>query len=119
MFANERVIIRKINGRFLLYEVPWQKGNVNLKNKPIELDKIFFPQINLINYLSRKKRVDTCAFILNQSFHTFWDKITMEKTLNVIDKITCDTPCYNLQFVPDKTALKYLDLIEANNNVIK
>ena len=112
VFENERVIIRKENGRFLIYNVTWQRENSDAMCKPVELSKIFFPKANLINYISRKKRIDACALILDQSFHFFWDKSIMEKTLNFIDKMTCEIPCYNLWFVPDITVIKYLDVIE-------
>ncbi len=35
-----------------------------------------------------------------------------EKTLNFIDEMTHEIPCYDLWFVPDETGLKYLDSFE-------
>lgn len=112
VLGNERVIIRKKKGRFLVYDVAWQKKNVELEHKPVELYKLFFPQTNSKNLINRKTRVEACALILDQSFHTFWNKPIMEQTLNFIDELTHEIPCYDLWFVPDETGLKYLDSFE-------
>ena len=112
VLGDERVIIRKKRDPFLVYSVPWKKQLVEPALEPAKLCKIFFLRHDSKNIATRKTRADACALILDQSFHTFWDKTIMEQTLKFIDEMTREISCFDLGFVPNATVLDYLDYLQ-------
>lgn len=112
LLSDDRIIIRKKDGRFMIYGTPWHGDAGVASPDSAPLNKIFFIQHAKKNYCRDVKPMDAAARLLVRSFPTFWDKKGMEFTLQFIDEIVRNIPCYELGFVPDKSIVDYVMGIE-------
>jgi hypothetical protein len=51
------------------------------------------------------KRIEAGSRLVVCSFPPFWSKKKMESTLRLVDSLTEKIPCYQLDFVPDRSVL--------------
>jgi hypothetical protein len=110
VLSDDRIIIRKIDGRFWIYGTPWH-GDVKLCSpERAPLEKIFFLKHAKVSKVERIEGINAASKLLVCSFPTFWDKKGMEFTLGFIDELTREVPCYELGFVPDK---RIIDLVKS------
>lgn len=102
VLSDDRIIIRKIDGRFWIYGTPWH-GDANVCSpEKAPLEKIFFLKHAKVNKVEEIEEIDAVSKLLVCSFPTFWDKKGMEFTLGFIDELTREVPCYELGFLPDE-----------------
>lgn len=112
LLSDDRIIIRKIDGRFWMYGTPWHGDAKVYSPERVELNKVFFLEHasnNFVRDLNRKKAV---LKLLVRSFPPFWDSEGMEFTLGFIDELTKMVPCYDLGFRPDKSIIDFIKTSE-------
>ena len=110
VLSDDRIIIRKIDGRFWMYGTPWHGDAKACSPEKAPLEKIFFLRHARENSISKISEIDAVSKLIVCSFPTFWDKKGMEFTLGFIDKLVGEVPCYELGFVPDE---RVLDLVKS------
>ncbi len=108
VLSDDRIIIRKMGGRFWMYGTPWHGDAKVCSPERVPLEKIFFLKHAKMNKVKRIEGIDAASKLLVCSFPTFWDKKGMEFTLGFIDKLVGEVPCYKLEFVPNKTAIDFV-----------
>jgi len=112
ILSDDRIIIREADNKLYAYGTPWH-GEVNVCDPGrVEIERIFFLEHSDKNYAKPLSAVDAATRMFVRCFPTFWDKEGMEFTLSFIDKIVKSIPCYELGFVPDKSALSFVRGLE-------
>jgi hypothetical protein len=108
ILSDDRTIVRKIDGQFWIYGTPWH-GDAKVSSPGrAPLEKIFFLKHAEKSEIKKMSLIDATSRIVVCSFPTFWDKKGMEFTLGFIDELVTEVPCYELGFVPDKTAIDFV-----------
>jgi hypothetical protein len=108
VFSDDRVVIRKIDGRFWMYGTPWHGDAELCSPEKVLLERIFFLNHARENKVEGIKGVDAASKLLVCSFPTFWDKKGMESTLGFIDELVREVPCYRFNFLPDKRIIDFV-----------
>ena len=110
LLSDDRIIIRKIDGRFFVFGTPWHGDSKVCSPEEAPLDKIFFLQQARENKVKKTDVIKAVSRLIVCSFPPFWDKKGMEFTLNYCAELAQKIPCYELDFVPDK---RVLDLVRS------
>jgi hypothetical protein len=110
LLSDDRIIIRKIDGRFFVFGTPWHGDSKVCSPEEAPLDKIFFLQQARENKVKKIDVIKAASRLIVCSFPPFWDKKGMEFTLNYCAELAQRIPCYELDFVPDK---RVLDLVRS------
>ncbi len=114
---DDRIIVRKIKRKFLIYGCPWH-GDFNdylisrIESAP--LGKLFFihhaPR-NTVRDISQKKAF---KLLYPALFPTFWDKRCLENIVSFCHDLIATAACYNLGFVNDKRVIKFVRKVGMN-----
>ena len=107
---DDRIIIRKIDGRFFVFGTPWHGDSKVCSPEEAPLEKIFFLQHARKNKVKKIDPIKAATRLIVCSFPPFWDKNGMEFTLDFCAELAQKIPCYELDFVPDK---RVLDLVKS------
>ncbi len=105
---DDRIIIREIDKDFYAYGTPWH-GEVPICNQgKVPLQRLFFLQHADKNYTRRISPADAVTRLIVRSFPAIWDQKGMNANLEFMARLTEAIPCYELGFVPDKSAISFL-----------
>jgi hypothetical protein len=108
---DDRIIVRKHQGKFFIYGSPWHGEFSDYLDSRIEsapLEKILFihhaPK-NTVRQISKKE-----AFVLLYPalFPTFWDKKCLENITSFCQDLIKNIPCYSLGFVNDRRVIRFV-----------
>jgi hypothetical protein len=108
---DDRVVIRRDNGKFFLYTSPWHGGFRDYRDSSMRsapLTRIFFLYHSPRNVLRRISKKDAFNSLYSSLFTTFWDKGNMEKVAIFCQDLVNSIPCYNLGFVNNKEAVHFV-----------
>lgn len=108
VLSDDRIIVRKIDGRFWMYGTPWHGDAKVCSPEKAPLEKIFFLKHAKKNGIKKMSPIDATSRLIVCSFPTFWDKKGMEFTLGFIDELIREVPCYELRFLPDKRIIDFV-----------
>ena len=104
-FYKNRPILCRDNGcRFTLRFV--SQGLCSPENAPLE--RIFFLKHAKANSIKQLNQLDVASRLVICSFPTFWDNQGMDFTLRFLTELAEGVPCYELGFIPDKSALDFI-----------
>jgi DNA polymerase III delta prime subunit len=108
---DDRIIVRKNNGKFFIYGSPWHGEFSDYLQSRIDsalLERIFFiyhsPQ-NTVKKIFQKEVFDQLYPAL---FPTFWDKKCLENIVSFCQDLIKNVPCYSLGFVNDKKIIEFV-----------
>jgi len=105
LLSDDRVIIRKIDGRFSIFGTPWHGDSKVCSPQEAPLDKIFFLQQARENKAKKINPIKASSRLIVCSFPPFWDKKGMEFSLNYCAELAQKIPCYELDFIQDEGVL--------------
>jgi hypothetical protein len=108
ILTDDRIILRRTDEGFLMYPTPWPGSYSSVTARPTILEKIFFVSHGEENSLVRKKLFDANCDLLTRSFPPLWDAEGMKFTMDFISDLIERVPCFDMAFVPDKSAIDYL-----------
>ncbi len=111
---DDRIILRKMDGEFRLYSTPWHgQGNIaHAGQAPLKM--MFILKQARSNYAIRLSPSQSAAGLLVRSFAPFWDAKAMSFTLQFLEELCQTIPCYELGFVPKKSAVEYVRCLLSN-----
>jgi hypothetical protein len=107
---DDRIIVRKLNGRFFIYGSPWHGEFSDYLQSHIEsapLDKLFFihhASQNTVQHISQK---ETFNLLYPALFPTFWDKGCLENVVSFCQDLVKTIPCFRLGFVNNKKVITF------------
>jgi len=111
VLSDERIIVRRIDGRFWMYGTPWYSSAGTSSPEGVPLERIFFIKHSPQNYALPLKAGDAASRLFVRCFPTFWDESCLNYTLGFVGQIAEQVPCYELGFVPDKSVLEFVNKI--------
>ncbi len=108
ILSDDRVIIRKHEGRFWIYGTPWHGTAGCGSPEAVPLTRIYFLKQALENKLLALKPVNAYTKMLVRSFPTYWNSAGMDFTLGFLDELVQEVPCFELGFVPDNSVVDFV-----------
>lgn len=108
---DDRIIIRREEGRFYLYSTPWHGDFFDyLKEtvEKIELRKIFFISHSKINKARPIGAKECFKLFFPNAFVPFWDRDGLKFTPEFIYEAIGNIPCYKLGFKNDARIVEYI-----------
>ena len=110
VLTDERLIIRRVDGRFWVYGTPWV-GDANIFS-PEEaiLEKLFIIRHSAKNSIQPLSSPEATSQLLVRSFPPFFDQVGMQNILELLAQIAEMIPCYDLSFFPDRDIIDLVRL---------
>ena len=105
---DDRIILRKRDGRFWMYGTPWHGDFNGVSPNGVPLEKIFFLRHAPGNAAHQTNGASGASMLLSRSFPPLWDKPGMRFTLDFSDQLIESIPFYVLDFVPDQSIIDYI-----------
>jgi len=112
---DDRIIVRKVNGKFFIYGSPWHGEFSDYLASRIEsapLERLFFIHHSLKNTAVRITQKEAYNLLYPALFPTFWDKECLENIVSFCQDLIRSVPCYSLGFVNDKRVIGFVRKIE-------
>ena len=107
VLSDDRIIIRKIGARFLIYGTPWHGDACVCSPQKSPLSRIFFLTHAKKNYLKKLQPFEAVARLNACLFAPFWDGRAMKSVLNFCAQLQ-KIPGYELGFVNDKSVTDFI-----------
>ncbi len=106
VLSDDRIIIRKGEGRFFIHGTPWHgDARAHLPGKA-PLERIYFLKQAQENYIRALGQADAASGLLLRCFPLYYLAQGMEFVLGFIEEITRQVPCYELGFLPEDSAIE-------------
>ncbi|MFQ5868040.1 MAG: hypothetical protein ACE5IT_08660 [bacterium] len=112
---DDRIIVRKVNGKFLIYGSPWHGEFSDYLTSRIDsapLEKLLFIHHSLKNTVRQISEKTAFNFLYPALFPTFWDKECLENIVSFCQDLIRSVPCYSLGFVNDNRVIRFVRKIE-------
>lgn len=107
--SDDRLMIASQEKGWRLFGTPWH-GDANVFSKAsFPLKKIIFLKHGKQNQLTPVSPTFAAAKIFAMSFPVLWDKEKMGHALSVASKIAQEIPAFEFAFLPDPSAIEYLE----------
>jgi hypothetical protein len=102
VLTDERLIVRRVNGRFWIYGTPWV-GEAQISSpEKAPLEKVYVINHSPKNSLHALSSPVAASQLLVRCFPPFFDQIGMQNILELLAQIAEEIPCYDLGFIPDR-----------------
>lgn len=109
LFLNDdKIIIRKINKKFWIFGTPWYGKFRNVSGEGAPLKKIFFLKHGKANRVRRVFGVQAASLLISRSHAPLWYPFAYRRSIDLCSQIARSVPCYELEFVPDKSAVDFV-----------
>jgi len=108
---DDRIIVRKIKGKFLIYGSPWHGEFSDYLDSHIESappKKIFFIHHAKANNARKISPKEAFSLFYPALFPTFWDKTCLENVVSFATDLIKNVPCYRLGFVNNKKVIDFV-----------
>jgi hypothetical protein len=105
---DERIVLRKNNGRLWIYGTPWHGDHEKVSTGGVLLEKIFFLRQSKTNAIKRIEGKLAVQMLLTHCLFPYWDSKGMQFVLGFCDHVTGEVPCYDLGFLPDKNVVEFI-----------
>ncbi|MBU4251977.1 MAG: hypothetical protein KKC39_07435 [Candidatus Omnitrophica bacterium] len=107
---DDRIIVRKVNGKFFIYGSPWHGEFSDYLASRIEsapLKKIFFIHHSPKNIATQISPKPAFNLLYPALFPTFWDKNCLENIAAFCADLIKHVPCYSLGFVNNEKVINF------------
>lgn len=108
---DDRIIVRKIGGKFLIYGSPWHGDFSDYLASRIEraaLEKLFFIHHSARNRARPVFRKEAFNLLYPALFPAFWDKACLENIVSFSHDLIKSVPCYRFGFVNDRKVIGFV-----------
>jgi hypothetical protein len=109
VLSDERIIIRNVNDRLMVYGTPWQGSGRQAANAAASLTALYCIRhgngAHVLRYISPR---DFSLFVLRQCFLPHWDRTAMDRTLAFLDELIVRLGCKELAFAKQPDIVDYL-----------
>jgi len=108
---DDRIIVRKRSGNFLIYGTPWHGAfddYLASRIEPAVLSKIFFIYHSLKNAASPIPKQEAFKVLYPTILPTFWDKICLENIISFCNDLIKNVRCFHLGFEKDKKIIGFI-----------
>jgi len=105
---DDRIVVREKERRYWMYGTPWHGDYAKISAQGLPIHKIFFLHHGENNLAVPKDERKAVSMLLTRCFPPIWDKKGMEYTVDFCHRLVEKVPCYELDFVPDKTVVDFV-----------
>ena len=116
---DDRIIARKIKGKFFIYGAPWHGDFNDYLESHIEsaqVAKLFFIYHSPKNTVKKISQKQAFNLLYPALFPTFWDKGCLENIASFCHDLIKTVPCFSLGFVNDKRVIEFVRKVDATGN---
>lgn len=114
MLSDDRIIIRKIDGKFKAFGTPWAGDAGIAENKSFPLYGIFFIHHAEKNMIREIKPREAIEKLMPVTSIPWFDRDVMPQILNFCEELVSNIPAYQLYFKPDTEVADFLDKFNAS-----
>ncbi|MGA1823942.1 MAG: hypothetical protein ACMUIP_04690 [bacterium] len=111
VLSDDRIIIRRFGSHFRMYGTPWHGDAKFASPRGAQLEQIFFLKHGHKNAVREIKGIDSVSRFLTASFPPYWDPQGVSFAMDILTSLTTHTPCMELTFKPEKSALNLVKKI--------
>ncbi|MBW2646980.1 MAG: hypothetical protein JRE23_12565, partial [Deltaproteobacteria bacterium] len=108
VLSDDRIIVRGIDGNLMAFGTPWHGEAGHCSHERVRLRKIFFIEHAEKNWVKKISRTKAVSNLLIRSFPPLWDREGMARTLEFVDTLSREIPCYALGVVPDDRVIDFV-----------
>jgi len=105
---DDRIVVRKKGGRYWMYGTPWHGDYPEISSQGLPIHKIFFLHRGTENSAVPKSGIEAVSMLLTRCFPPIWDKKGMDFTVDFCRRLAEKVPCYELDFVQNKTVVEFV-----------
>jgi hypothetical protein len=108
---DDRIIVRKVNGKFFIYGSPWHGEFSDYLTSRIDsaaLKRIFFIHHSPKNIAIQISPKPAFNLLYPALFPTFWDKNCLGNIAAFCDDLVKNVPCYSLGFVNNEKVINFI-----------
>lgn len=108
---DDRIIMRRVNGKFFIYGSLWHGDFDDYLQSHIEsapLDKLFFIYHNSRNSARCISPKEAFKLLYPTLFPTFWDKACLENIISFCNNLVEEVASYSLGFVNNKKVIGFV-----------
>jgi hypothetical protein len=105
ILSDERVSLRKVNGKIWAYGTPWQSSAQICSNEKVPLKAFYFIEHGEENRIIPLNPVEIVSRLMTRCFIPSYLYQGMELTLDFINELAQEVPCFEFQFTPDQNAI--------------
>jgi len=109
---DDRIVLRRREGRFWMYGTPWHGDYSGVSPQGLPLEKVFFLRHAKTNAVRRVEGVTVASGILSRCFPPLWDAAGMNFTVDFCAQLAEAVPCYELDFVPDRSVVDFVRCVK-------
>lgn len=111
VLSDDRVIIRKHGDHFWIYGTPWHGEARFASPGKARLEKLFFLKHGEKNRIREIKGIDQVSRLIACAFPPYWYPPGMDFSLDILNNLAAQVPCQELNFTPDKDAIRFVERI--------
>ncbi len=108
VLSDERVALRRIGRYYRIYGTPWLGQARIFSNASAPLEKIFFLSHAEKNTIKKIPQINTISALCARSRLPHWDRAGLSASLEFIEDLSKEVPCFNLGFYPDKNVIDFV-----------
>jgi energy-coupling factor transporter ATP-binding protein EcfA2 len=109
VLSDERIVTRKINGRFKAYGTPWHGEEGTTRNKCSPLSGIFFLNHGKENRAKPLQPRQALEKLLKVTSIPWYDREIMSAVLLFCEELLTRVPLFELHFTPGLEAVRFLE----------
>lgn len=114
---DDRVIVRKVRGKFLIYGSPWYgdfRNHLSFRMDSAPLDKFFFISHSPKNNARLLSSKEAFMALYPTIFPTFWDRECLGNIISFCQDLVNNVECLHLGFVKDESLIGFVRNIDNN-----
>jgi hypothetical protein len=109
ILSDDRIIVRREEGRFVMYGTPWHGEAELAANRSAPVDAVFVLEHGKSNLFHPTSISEAVALLAARSFVPFHDSAALEWSLGFLGEFVASVPCRRFAFVPDESARAFID----------
>jgi hypothetical protein len=95
-----------------MYGTPWHGEYTGVSPHGVPVEKIFFLHHAKTNSVKQCRNAIAASMLLARCFPPIWDAEGMKYTLDFCAQLVNTVPCYELNFVPDKSVIDFIRCVK-------
>ncbi len=105
ILSDDRIILRLDEGELWMYGTPWHGEAAFASPKSVKINRIHILQHGRENKFSRLPQARAVAEVFARCFPPFYSPSGLAGTMDFIKSSLAVVPCYEFNFVPDRSSL--------------
>ena len=106
ILSDDRIILRLHKGELWMYGTPWHGEAEFASASRAKLSRIFILQQGKKNVIRPLSPAQSIGEVFARCFPPFHSAIGLERTLEFLSRALAIVPCYEFEFVPDRSAVE-------------